>query len=50
MDEISLIIDSINKPVARRKRDKRILRTIIDKMIENSYYPASFKEINVKIF
>lgn len=50
MDEISLIIDSIDKPVARRKRDKEILRIIIDKMIEDGYYPDSFKELNVKVF
>lgn len=50
MDEINLIIDSIDKPVARSKRDKRILKSIINKMIENGYYPDTFRELNIKVF
>lgn len=50
MDEINLIIDSIDKPVARSKRDKRILRSIINKMIEDGSYPDTFRELNIKVF
>lgn len=50
MDEINHIIDSIDKPVARSKRDKRILKSIINKMIENGYYPDTFRELNIKVF
>lgn len=50
MDEINLIIDSIDKPVARSKRDKRILRNIINKMISTGSYPETFRELNIKVF
>ena len=50
MDEINLIIDSIDKPVARSKRDKKILRNIINKMISTGSYPETYRELNIKVF